>query len=163
MLRRSLERRIATWARRAERAGRDPDQVAAQANASRSEIESILARLGDVGLVDDVAFAESRARGLSRSGRSRRAIQAHLASKGVRAETVRAALPTDADTELDAALALAKKRRLGPFAKEPTQDPKERLRALAILGRAGFERGTAERALRMDRDDAEARWIARHR
>jgi regulatory protein len=166
MLRRTLERRITTWARRAEREGQNADDVALQAAASRSEIDSILSRLGEVGLVNDVAFAEARARGLSRSGRSRRAIHAHLTSKGVEPETVRAALPSDPDDELDAALALAKKRRLGPYAREGSERPKDakgRLRELAVFGRAGFERGTAERALRMDREDAEARWIARHK
>ena len=67
-----------------------------------------MARLGEVGLVNDAAFAVSRARTMTQSGRSRRAISAHLAQKGVNAEIVREAVPRDAGAELMAALASLK-------------------------------------------------------
>ncbi|MBN9161583.1 MAG: hypothetical protein BGO98_49610 [Myxococcales bacterium 68-20] len=82
-------------------------------------------RFREVGLVNDAAYAESRARSLSRVGRSRRAISAHLAAKGVDAETVRQALPHDAGVEL----AFARKRRIGPYAREGTTDREAKQKA----------------------------------
>ena len=80
---------------------------------------------------------------LARTGRSRRAIGAHLAAKGVPAETARAALPDDPEAELDAALAYARRRRIGPF-RAAEADADAWRREAAALARAGFARsGTA--------------------
>lgn len=158
----TLERRATAWARRAARAGRDADLVAAQAATARQAIPEIVARLREVGLVNDGAFAEARAKRMSTAGRSRRAISAHLAEKGVDAATVRDAVPRDAGTELAAALAFARKRRLGPFSRdEPAADREERRavekKALGALARAGFDWNVCERVLKMELDDAEER------
>ena len=64
--------------------------------------------------MDDAAFAASRARSLGRAGRSRRAIAAHLAARGVAGDDARAALPDTQEAELAAALALAKQMLNGP-------------------------------------------------
>lgn len=113
-------------------------------------------------LIDDQAYARSRAKSLSRAGRSRRAIAAHLAAKGVDAETAREALPESADVELDAAITFAKKRRIGPYARDPVgaQDYGARQREVAVMARAGFGWSTCERALRMERDQADERIAA---
>jgi regulatory protein len=159
----TLARRTANWARRATRAGRDADEVATEAAAAREVIESIVARLGEVGLVNDSAFAASRARRMTRAGRSRRAILAHLAHKGVDAEIVREAAPRDASAELDAAIAFARRRRIGPFAREEELAVERDARrdaerkALGAMARAGFDFGVCERVLRMNREDAEER------
>jgi regulatory protein len=111
------------------------------------------------GTVDDAAFAASRARRLLRTGRSRRGALAHLAQKGVDAETAAAALPEGEDAERDAAIAFCRRRRIGPFASvEPDLDA--RRKAMAAMARAGFGRGVAEAALGMDRDEAEGRLLA---
>ena len=107
-LSRVLDRKVSTWARRATRAARDPELVALDVAGCRAAIVAIVARFQEVGLIDDAAYAKSRARSLSRSGRSRRAISAHLAAKGVAEETVRDALPSDAEVELAAALTFAR-------------------------------------------------------
>ncbi|MDE2199619.1 MAG: RecX family transcriptional regulator, partial [Rhodospirillales bacterium] len=112
-----------------------------------------VARLVAAGLVDDAAFATSRARSLARAGRSRRAIAAHLAERGVAAET-RAALPDDAETELAAALAFARRRRIAPFG--PAADADTRRRALGMFARAGFSQATATAAMATPPDAAQA-------
>ena len=148
-LRRVLDRRIDRWAR--TDADRD---TAAEAVATAKRIAAAeVTRLAAAGAVSDAAFAESRARSLARAGRSRRMVAATLAAKGVSAETARAALPDDEDTELGAALVLARKRRIGPFRIAPAGDTQ---RELAILARAGFARDVALKALSMTPDDAEA-------
>ena len=137
--------------RRARKKGVDLDDVA-------DAIRSVVARLVEVGLVDDASFAASRVDRLGRAGRSSRAIAAHLAQKGVRADVARAALVTrDASADLDAALVLTRKRRIGAFARTPATGPDARRKELGILARAGFDRSTAERALRIDREEAEER------
>ncbi|MBX3197568.1 MAG: RecX family transcriptional regulator [Labilithrix sp.] len=160
-LTRVLDRKVATWARRAARAQRDPELVAADVMTCRESIAAIVARFREVGLIDDAAYAASRARSLSRAGRSRRAISAHLAAKGVAAETVREALPADANVELAAALAFARKRRIGPYAREAADDDRAaRQKALAAMARAGFAWSTCERALGMDLEEADERLAA---
>ncbi|HVJ89940.1 MAG TPA: RecX family transcriptional regulator [Labilithrix sp.] len=164
---RVLERKLATWARKAERSQRDPEGIEGELATAREAITSIVARFREVGLINDAAYAESRARSLSRSGRSRRAIAAHLTAKGVAPETVREALPEDARIELAAALAFARKRRIGPYAREVDEDRATRQaakqKALAAMARAGFAFSTCERALRMDREEADERLLDRPR
>jgi regulatory protein len=156
-LTRVLDRKVAGWARKATRAGRDAEPIAADVSSCRESIEAIVARFREVGLINDAAYAKSRARSLSRSGRSRRAIAAHLAAKGVDAETARQALPESAETELAAAIAFARKRRIGPYAREAPVDRAAKQKALASMARAGFGWSTCERALGMDREEADER------
>ena len=144
---RVLDRRIARWARAA---GAEPEAATASYAAARE----VARALAGSGAVDDAAFAEARARRLLRAGRSRRAVSAHLLAKGVDAETAQRALP-EAEAELAAAVAHARRRRLGPF-RAVEADAAARQRELAALGRAGFPRDIAERALRLDPEEAEA-------
>lgn len=150
---RVLHRRIDRWAHRAETAGIEREAVARQAAAGREAARLVVARLATAGAVNDTAFAESRARRLVQSGRSRSAVLARLAAKGVDADAARAAVPEDAASELAAALILARRRRIGPFRTAANAD---RQRELAVLARAGFSRGIASQALAMPREEAEA-------
>jgi regulatory protein len=159
-LTRVLNGKIARWARRAERATaterRDAEEIAADIAAAREAVSTIVTRFREVGLVNDATFAESRVRSLSRAGRSQRAIAAHLAAKGVDSDTARNALPNDAGVELAAALTFARKRRIGPFAREGEEDDrKTKQKALAAMARAGFGWSVCERAFGMDRERAD--------
>jgi regulatory protein len=163
-LKRALERKVSTWARRAARAGADAESVEADTARCREAIAAVLARFREVGLVNDAAFAEARTKSLQRSGRSRRAIEAHLAAKGVSQATAREVVSIDAEAELGAALAFARKRRLGPFADEPVPrgDRAGQQKAVAAMARAGFGWSVCERALNMDREQADER-LENHR
>ncbi len=174
-LRRVLERRVDRWALRARDAARtagdDPEateRIAAAAAASRATVAGVVARLQAAGVLDDRAFAESRGRSLGRAGRSRRASLAHLQSKGVGPELAREAVPEDAEAELAAAVAQARRRRVGPFAAPAEDDAADAARergrrALAALARAGFTTEVARRALALDRPAAEALLLSRRR
>jgi regulatory protein len=153
-LRRVLQRRVDRWARAAEAEG--VEDVARQAALARAAAAEVAKRMVAKGAVDDAAFAESRARRLLRTGKSRRAALAHLAQRGVAAGTAAAALPEEAGAELDAALAFCRRRRIGPFATGES----DRMKALAALARAGFPREVAQEALEMDPDAAQDRLIA---
>jgi regulatory protein len=160
-----LERRVDRWARRAEAEGTEAERIAPVVAAGRAAAAAVAKRLVGAGAVDDAAFAAARARRLARAGRSRRAIAAHLAAKGVGQETARAALPEGEEAgaaELDAALAWCRRRRRGPFAPAP-MEREARLKALAALARGGFARGVAEAALDMPAEEAEERLAAARR
>ncbi|MGH6947478.1 MAG: RecX family transcriptional regulator, partial [Kiloniellales bacterium] len=75
-VRRVLLRRVK---RSAELHGTDPE-------AGAGAVDALVARLVAEGLIDDRAYAESKARGLSRRGASARRIAAQLAAKGVAGE-----------------------------------------------------------------------------
>lgn len=169
---RVLERRVRRWSDRAVAEGVPSEQARAQAGAARDAARAVVAALVAGGVLDDGAYAESRARSLARGGRSRRAMLAHLTGRGVDAELARSVLPEDGDTELAAALLQARRRRIGPFAApdagpgtdgHPAADSAARNRQLATLARAGFSRDIAERALDLDREAAEALILALRR
>jgi regulatory protein len=149
-----LHRRIERWAAAAEAAGED---VAGARAAAREAAAAVVARLVEAGAVDDAAFAAQRARRLMQAGRSRRAVAAHLAARGVAKEVSAAALPSgDAASggELAAAVATARRRRIGPFRVGDADDAR-RLKESAMLARAGFSREVARLALGMEREAAE--------
>lgn len=175
-----LDRAVMRWARRCAANGGETDQIELHRARSRTMIDTIVGDMRRIGALDDAAFARSRSLSLTRSGRSRRAVAASLAQKGIGAEVLGNALEEslghrseDAarERELGAALVLARKRRLGPFmrdkAGEESGSPggeENRLyrhqRALAAFARAGFGRDVAERALAMDFEEAEDRVMA---
>jgi len=154
-LRRVLARRVARWARAAE-AEHGAEHAAEGTRAALAAVDGVVARLAAAGAVDDAAFAASRAHSLTRRGKSRVATAAHLAAKGVDAETAARALKTEPAGELAAALALAARRRIGPFRAGEAPGPEGTRRELGILARAGFPRAVAEEALRLDRAEAAA-------
>ncbi len=155
-LTRVLDRRIARWA--AAEAGAERAETEAAAAEARRAARQVVARLVAAGAVDDAGFAAARVRRLARGGRSHRAVAAHLAARGVDAETARAALAEGAADELGAALVQARRRRIGPFraAAAGPPDAEAHRRELAMLARAGFPREVAEQALAMPAEEAAA-------
>jgi regulatory protein len=113
-------------------------------------VEDIVGRFRESGLLDDRAYAEGRARSLHRRGVPARGIRARLGAKGVGADDIEAALAAlreDApDPDLAAAIAYARRRRLGPYRKGGDRDER-RTRDLAALARQGFDYDTARRVI----------------
>lgn len=153
-LRRVLDRTVERWARRAAAAA-DRDDVAARAAVARAAVRDVVARLVAAGAVNDASYAEGHARSLLRAGRSRRAATAKLTAKGVDPAIARSVLQRDEQSELSAALVLARKRRIGPFREGAPPDQAARRHELGVLARAGFPHDVARRALAMDTDQAE--------
>jgi len=138
-LRRVLMRRVN---RSARHHGTDPEEGAAV-------VDDLIARYSKAGLLDDTRFAEGRARSLLERGVSPRAVRLRLREKGVAEETVEAVLSDltedKGDIEWAAAVALAKRRRIGPFRKSGRQTVREK--DLAALARAGFSYDVAQRVV----------------
>ena len=129
MLRRVLMRRVET----AARAGLIEREEGA------ALVAQVVQRAAASGLVDDEGFAVQRARSLLRRGKAPAMVKSALAAKGVDRELAARALAALGDEMPDpvrsAALALARRRRLGPF--RTTARDEHRDRDLATLARAG--------------------------
>jgi regulatory protein len=152
-LRHVLLRRIDRWAR----AQPDADAAEPTVQTARAVVDDVVRRLAESGAVSDTEFAANRARSLVRSGQSTRSIQMRLVAKGVAPDTARSVSATDSETELAAALVLARKRRIGPYRVAQDTDAATRLKEMALLARAGFSRDIVEQVLTTSREDAESR------
>jgi len=149
-LARVLARKIDRWSRQ-QITDTDPETIAVAARRAKSSIPNIITRLKSAGALNDEAFAASRAKRLTREGKSRRGALAHLAAKGIPPTTAASTLPDDPDRELAAACAYLRRRRAGPFGNTPD------LKILGAMARAGFTQTTARQALRLDKEEAESR------
>lgn len=112
-------------------------------------VEPLVERFAELGYVDDRAFAEARAASLARRGYGVRRLDAALRHAGIAEDDlapVRARAEEDAET---AALAFARRRRLGPFAPAPPDRDGQR-RAFAAMLRAGHAPDVARRILALD-------------
>jgi regulatory protein len=148
-LARILTRKIDRWAKL--QTEEDPETISASASAAKRSIPAVITRLKSANVLNDAGFAASRAKRLTREGKSRRFALAHLAAKGVAFATAAGILTDDPERELAAACAFLRRRRGGPFGDAPE------LKILAAMARAGFAQSTARQAMRMDREEAELR------
>jgi len=116
-----------------------------------SALETVIADLDRVGLLNDQAYADTKARSLNRRGGSRRLIAAKLAGAGVARDATAAALgrleEETPEAEWAAALAYARRRRLGAFRTTEDASPERHRKDLAAMARAGFALDLARRAL----------------
>jgi regulatory protein len=142
-LRRVLNRRV----RRAEMA------EAPVIENVKQTIDAIVAKFVDAGVIDDRAFAQTKARALHRRGSSNRVTRQKLRFAGVDGDTLDKAME-GLDEELDtdprqrewlAAVALARRRRLGPFRQKDRKELRDR--DLAAMARGGFEYQLARKVI----------------
>lgn len=132
-VRRVLQRRV--W--RAERL----DDGDLDREGGMAMVERVVGRLRERELLDDGAYAETKAHALHNRGASLRSIRGRLGQDGIDAESIESAVERiaehGAEPDRRAAIALARRRRLGPF-RPAAERPDRRERDLAALARAGF-------------------------
>lgn len=120
--------------------------------------ERVLDRLGDVGLVDDAAFAEAwvQSRHAGR-GLARRALRSELRRRGVDDETVSEALDAlDNDDEVATARRLVERKLPSTRRLEPATRSR---RLVGMLARKGYPHGVTVRVVR-EALEAEGVWEA---
>lgn len=124
-------------------------------------VEDLIKRYTAVGLVDDAVFARARVTSLRRKGLSKQAITAKLQAKGLSKAQIETALmeidDEHEDPEITAAIAHARRKKLGPYRKIPLTDPQEKQKELASLGRAGFSYEIARHVLESGEEDDDER------
>ena len=98
-------------------------------------VAATVARYVALGYVDDAAFAKAKTGSLLRRGYGARRIGQALSAAGI-AEEVRDEVRAGAAEQRQAALALARKRRFGPFGESPA-DRAAREKQVAAMLRAG--------------------------
>lgn len=108
---------------------------------SRPDPAQISARFAELGYIDDEAYARSRSGGLLRRGFGPRRVSQDLYAAGID-EQIRRDLTPDEGAIRYAALAMARKRRFGPFSTgEQPLDPKQaqdrKQKQIAAMLRAG--------------------------
>jgi len=107
-------------------------------------VAALVERIAAAGYVDDRAYAAARAAALARRGYGERRVGEALRAAGIGEEDAAAARAATGTPALEAALMLARRRRIGPYAAaEP--DRAGRDRAFAMLVRAGHSPDLARR------------------
>jgi regulatory protein len=126
--------------------------------AEPADIDMLVARIVTLGYVDDRVYAASKQRDLTARGFGAGRVKGALNAAGVSRDDIAAALAPDDDTPADPyapAIAFARRRRFGPFAREGTPtDPARRARELAAMARAGHDFTVAKRVLSAVDEDA---------
>jgi regulatory protein len=119
--------------------------------ADPPDIDGLVSRLIGLGYVNDRAYAASKQRDLTARGFGAGRVRGALAAAGVGRDDVAAVLAPEDGTTADPyapAIAFARRRRFGPFARDgASHDPARRNRELAAMARAGHDFAIAKRVL----------------
>jgi len=107
-------------------------------------LDAIVERCAELGYVDDAGFAEARGAALMRRGYGEQRVAAALRGAGIDPNTAASVRETAQENALDAALAFARRKRIGPFAGESI-DLDQRRRHLGQMLRAGHPPEIARR------------------
>ncbi len=131
--------------RRVERAAKHHDT---DCQACAEMIEQLIKKFLESGLLDDLAYARAQSASMNLRGKSIRAIHSWLRQRFVPSDIIEATI-TDLTEELGepdlaAAIAYARKRRLGPY-RRVEKTPYSLDQELAALARSGFSYGLARR------------------
>ena len=145
----AIERALRLIAQRA-RTGRELDQALLRAKVPAKERATALARMRELGYIDDAATAAVRARRLVERGESPRKVQQRLRSQGVEAGAARTAAAAAAEGASDdelAARAVQQKLR-----GRKVKDVREKERLLRALVQKGHRPSAVARALELEWD-----------
>ena len=140
----NLRRRLLLKAMRsAEAHGTDLDETVRW-------IDTLIAKLIRIGVLDDAKFAAMKVTSLHRQGKPQRVIAQTLSAKGVERPHIDHAIEQfeseRPDSDLAAAITYARKRKFGPWRKEAST-PERAQKELASLARRGFALEIARQVL----------------
>jgi regulatory protein len=128
------------------------------------DVPALVARLAELGYVDDDAYARMRARDLAARGYGARRVEETLRHAGV-AQTIRQTHAPGESASRRAAALMAQKKRLGPFGAPPADsDPlarrKAHEKAVAAMLRAGHQYDHARFILAAGAPEDVDEWLA---
>lgn len=128
----------------------------ADEGAPPPDVEALVGRMVRAGYVDDAGFARMKAGALRRRGLGSARVEQTLRAAGI-ADEVREDVRGSELERRDAAVTLARRRRLGPFAV--TRDPALREKQLATLIRAGHPLDIARRIVDAEDEATLDEWL----
>ncbi len=134
-----------------------------------AQLAAVIEKHVALGTIDDAGWALHKARGLTRRGVPGSVVRQRLRERGIGdAAPAMAAVAEEIAgpevegeeqpaTDLVAGCAWARRKRVGPFAREEAADPRAaQQKALGAMARSGYSFDVAKRVLAMDREAAEA-------
>lgn len=121
-------------------------------------VRALVERFVDAGYVDDEAYARSKTGSLLRRGYGKRRIDSALGAAGI-GEAHREAARPGHSAQRQAALACARKRRLGPYGAPPA-DRAAREKQIGAMLRAGHPLDMAHELVNSPSVDAAEIWAA---
>ncbi|WP_226638367.1 regulatory protein RecX [Novosphingobium profundi] len=122
-------------------------------------LDALVDRYAQAGYVDDETWARMKAGSLLRRGYGARRVREALNQAGVD-EDVREDMAPGEAQQREAALALARRRRLGPFSRLEEMDRPTREKHIAALLRAGHGLEVARRIIEASDERAAEEWVA---
>jgi regulatory protein len=129
----------------------------------RAAVEAVIARFVELGYVDDAGFAKMRSGSLLRRGYGARRIAQDLNAAGIE-QQIREDVAPGEGAARRAALALARKKGLGPYTRglgpDDALDPAMREKQVASLLRAGHAMGVARALLALRSPEEAESWLA---
>lgn len=123
---------------------------------AQPDIQGLVSRYAELGYIDDEGFARSKSASLMRRGYGKRRVEQALGQDGISPLMREDVAPAEAELR-HAALALAKKRRFGPFGKE-APDPARREKQVAAMLRAGHDLDSARKMVDAQSESAAEEW-----
>jgi regulatory protein len=110
---------------------------------------AVAQRMAERGYVDDRLFAETKAAAMARRGFGARRVGEALRHAGIAGEDAAAVVPATEAEATASAMAFARRKRIGPFAREAADRP-QREKQLAAMLRAGHSLALARAIVRLD-------------
>lgn len=110
-------------------------------------IEQLLEDFQRLGYVNDSRYAEMKIKSYMAAGKSPRYIWGKLKEKGIDDNLAEKLIAEQDFAPFDAALKLARKKRIGPYSSNEELRKERRSKDLAILVRAGFDYDVAIKVL----------------
>lgn len=118
--------------------------------------EAIADRMERLQFLDDKQYAAMRAGAMTRRGLGVRRVKAQLFVDGIAPDDSGDAIAEAEGKAMASAIGFARRRRLGPFSTQASEDPKARERQVAAFARAGHSLALAWRILAVPPGDADA-------
>lgn len=112
-------------------------------------IEQVVGDMRERGLLDDRTYATAKAASDRAWSKAPAKTRARLRAKGIDAGLAASATRDDGTAEWSAALAVARRRRLGPF-RETARDRETERRDLAVLARSGITWAVSKKLMALD-------------
>ncbi|WP_033921532.1 regulatory protein RecX [Sphingomonas sp. 37zxx] len=117
-------------------------------DAAPPAIDPLVERIAELGYIDDRAFGEARAAALTRRGFGSRRVAMALQQAGVAGEDAAGIVPRAEEQAVESALHFARRKRIGPFAREAAERA-GREKHMAAMIRAGHAPTLARRIAAM--------------